>query len=94
MIRLKPRHVRTRLTLWYVGVLSAVLGVFVVGTSGFLFLNLRSELDRNTIQDLETMEGLLNFAPDGTVRLSTDVTSYSRPSSVWSGFSLPSLSLT
>ena len=72
MIRLKPRHVRTRLTLWYVGVLSAVLGVFVVGTSGFLFLNLRSELDRNTIQDLETMEGLLNFAPDGTVRLSTD----------------------
>src|SRR6266496_2192308 len=71
MIRVRPRHVRTRLTLWYVGVLAGVLMLYVAGTSTFLFFNLRTELDRNTIQDLETVEGLLNFGPDGTLRLGT-----------------------
>jgi len=45
--------------------------LYVAGTSTFLFFNLRTELDRNTIQDLETVEGLLNFGPDGTLRLGT-----------------------
>jgi len=71
MIRLRPRHVRTRLTLWYVAVLAGVLMLYVTGTSTFLYFSLRQELDRNTIQDLETVEGLLNFGPDGTVRLGT-----------------------
>src|SRR5437867_4441900 len=71
MTRMRPRHVRTRLTLWYVGVLAGVLILYVAGTSTFLFLNLRQELDRSTIQDLETVEGLLNFGPDGTLRLGT-----------------------
>ncbi|MBI3471934.1 MAG: two-component sensor histidine kinase, partial [Candidatus Solibacter usitatus] len=71
MIRMRPQHVRTRLTLWYVGVLAGVLMLYVAGASTFLFFNLRGELDRNTIQDLETVEGLLNFAPDGTLRLGT-----------------------
>jgi heavy metal sensor kinase len=72
MIRIRPRHVRTRLTLWYVGVLAGVLMLYAAGTSTFLFFNLRQDLDRNTIQDLETIEGLLNFGPDGTLRLGTD----------------------
>jgi len=63
MIRIRPRHVRTRLTLWYVGVLAGVLMLYAAGTSTFLFFNLRQDLDRNTIQDLETIEGLLNFGP-------------------------------
>src|SRR5436309_10799808 len=71
MIRLRPRHVRTRLTLWYVAVLAGVLMLYVTGTSTFLYFSLREELDRNTIQDLETVEGLLNSGPDGTVRLGT-----------------------
>jgi len=29
MIRLRPRHVRTRLTLWYVAVLAGVLMLYV-----------------------------------------------------------------
>ncbi len=71
MIRIQPRHVRARLTLWYVAVLAGVLMLYVAGSSTFLFFNLREELDRNTIQDLETVESLLNFAPDGTLRLGT-----------------------
>ncbi len=71
MIGMRPRHVRTQLTLWYVGVLAGVLILYVAGTSVFLFFNLRRELDRNVIQDLETVEGLLAFAPNGTLRLGT-----------------------
>ncbi len=71
-MRLRPRHVRTRLTLWYLAVLAGALILYGAGTSAFLFFNLRLELDRHTIQDLETIEGLLSFGPDGVLRLASD----------------------
>ncbi|HEY2944627.1 MAG TPA: ATP-binding protein [Vicinamibacteria bacterium] len=66
---LRPRHVRTRLTLWYVGVLSAVLGLYLVSTLFFLFLSLRRELDRSLRAAFERVEDLLIEAPDGTLRM-------------------------
>lgn len=68
----RPQHVRTRLTLWYVGMLAAVLLLFSTGTSFLLFWQLRSQLDRYNIQDVETVEGLLYFTPDGQLRLRQD----------------------
>jgi heavy metal sensor kinase len=70
VIRWRPRHVRTRLTLWYLAVLASVLALYVAGTTVFLFLNLRRELDRNLIQDLENVEGLLVFDTHGKLRVS------------------------
>ncbi len=57
-MRLRPRHLRTRLTLWYVAVLAALLVLAWGGTCALLFWQLRSQLDHFAIQEIETVEGL------------------------------------
>jgi heavy metal sensor kinase len=69
LIRFRPKQLRSRLTLWYVGVLAAALLLFVIGTSFLLFWQLRTQLDRYNIQDVETVEGLLFFTPAGQLEL-------------------------
>jgi len=69
---LRPRHVRTRLTLWYVVVLASVLVLSWGLTASFLFLQMRSQLDNYAIQDIETVEGLLYFDPHGRLILRED----------------------
>jgi heavy metal sensor kinase len=60
------------LTLWYVGVLGAVLVLAAGCTSAVLFWLLRSQLNHYAIQDLETVEGLLFFTPGGKLTLRED----------------------
>ena len=72
MIRLRPRHLRTRLTLWYVSVLATLLILAWVGTCALLFFQLRNQLDHFAIEEIETVEGLFFFAPDGTLHLRED----------------------
>jgi len=67
MIRLKPRSVRTRLTLWYVAALGGILVLFAAGTSAFLFLRLREALDAYVVDDIEAVEAQLSFRPDGAL---------------------------
>jgi heavy metal sensor kinase len=67
-----PRHVRSRLTFWYVFVLASLLALYAGGAAFFLFLSLREELDRNLVQDLETVEGMLTNEPDGLVSLHSE----------------------
>jgi heavy metal sensor kinase len=69
---LRPRHVRTRLTLWYVVVLASVLVLSWGLTASFLFLQMRSQLDNYAVQDIETVEGLLYFDPGGRLILRED----------------------
>jgi len=69
---LQPRHVRTRLTLWYVFVLAGVLLVSWGLTASFFFLQLRAQLDSFAIQDIETVEGLLSFDSNGNLTLRED----------------------
>jgi heavy metal sensor kinase len=71
-IRLRPQHVRTRLTVWYVAILAAVLLLYGGITSAVLLLQLRSQLDHRAIEDLETVEGFLSFGPNGEVFLKND----------------------
>lgn len=66
------RHVRTRLTLWYVFVLASVLLLSWVLTASFLFLQLRGQLDHYAIQDIETVEGLLYFDARGDLGVRED----------------------
>lgn len=69
---LRPHHVRTRLTLWYVCVLASVLLVSWALTETFLFLQMRNQLDRFGVQDIETVEGLLYFDASGRINLNED----------------------
>jgi heavy metal sensor kinase len=64
-----PKHIRTRLTLWYVLVLAALLVSFSVGTSLLLVWHLKQQLGVHAVEDLETVEGLLYLADDGKLRL-------------------------
>jgi len=64
-----PRStLRTRLTIWYGVVLGAVLAVFIAVTSVVLYWQLRNQMDKHAVQDLETVEGLLSVTPEGTIR--------------------------
>jgi heavy metal sensor kinase len=71
-MRLRPTHLRTRLTLWYVSVLAGLLILGWGGTCALLFWQLRSQLDRFAIQEIETVEGLFFFTSDGELRLRED----------------------
>lgn len=66
-----PRHVRSRLTLWYVAVLGGLLAVYAGGALLFLFLSLREQVDRSLLDDLETVKGLLANEPSGFISLRT-----------------------
>jgi heavy metal sensor kinase len=68
----RPKHVRTRLTLWYVFVLGALLVIFVAGASFIFVWQMHAQLRRQAVQDLETVEGLLYFSSDGRLHLNEE----------------------
>jgi heavy metal sensor kinase len=68
-MRLRPTHLRARLTVWYVSVLAILLLLTWVGIGALLFWQLRNQLDRFDIQEIETVEGLFFFTPDGRLNL-------------------------
>jgi heavy metal sensor kinase len=68
-MRFRPRNVRSRLTLLYVLVLASLLALYAGVASLFLFLSLREDFDHNLLQDLETVEGMLEKEPNGYVSL-------------------------
>ena len=72
MIRFRPKHVRTRLTILYMGVLGAVLILFWAGTAALLFWQLRTQLSHYAVQDVETVEGLMYFTPEGRLQMNED----------------------
>jgi heavy metal sensor kinase len=65
-------HVGTRLTLWYVGMLAVLLGALIAVTAAVFSWQLRDQLVTHAIQDLETVEGLLDAAPSGEVSMRED----------------------
>jgi heavy metal sensor kinase len=66
-MRLRPRHVRTRLTLWYVGVLSAVLAVYIASTLLFMRVSLHRQLDEGLRAEFGHLADRLTSGSDGTV---------------------------
>ncbi len=69
MRRLWPRHVRSRMTLWYVLVLGVLLLAYAGATSSYLFYSLREQLDHDLLEDVERVEGVLESTADGMVTL-------------------------
>ncbi len=60
---------RTRLTLWYVAVLTGVLALYAGSSLLFLRVSLRRELDRSLGEEFERVEDLLTAGDDGSVRM-------------------------
>jgi heavy metal sensor kinase len=77
----RPQNVRSRLTLWYVAILAALLLIYGGSASIALFVQLRNQLDHRAIEDLETVEGLLTFSQDGSVFLRNDYHDHPYPAS-------------
>ena len=75
-MRFRPRYIRDRLTLWYVGIFGAVLGIYICGACILQYWQLRDQLHHAEIQDLETVEGLLYLTPDGRLLLNEDYHSH------------------
>lgn len=75
----KPTNLRTRLTLWYVGVLAVLLLVYAGLVFAFQYAVLTRQLAHDETQDVVTVEGLLYFDGQGTLQLHQDY--YSRPQS-------------
>ena len=69
---LRPRHVRTRLTLWYLVVFGAILTVYIAGTSTFLYFSHLETLDDNLGDAIEGLEPLIQLAPDGALRFAAN----------------------
>jgi heavy metal sensor kinase len=69
VIELRFLPLRARLTLWYMLVLGAVVALYIAGTAFVLYWQLSHQLSRFAIQDVETVEGLLSFTPDGHLNL-------------------------
>ena len=67
MIRLKPRSVRVRLTLWYVGVMLAVLGVYAAAVYTFVRDNSSQLLDERLHDDFDWASDMLAQRPDGSI---------------------------
>ncbi len=61
MRRLRSFPVRARLTVFYVVSLATLLLVSIAATSCVLYLQLKEQLGRFEIEDIETVEGLLYF---------------------------------
>src|SRR5690349_15589276 len=68
----RPRHVRTRLTLWYLAVFGAILTVYIAGTSTFLYFSHLETLDDTLGDAIEGIEPLIRLAPDGTLRFAVN----------------------
>lgn len=66
------RHIRTRLTVYFVSLLAVIQLVYSAAACFFLLRDLRSQLVRHAIQDLETVEGLLHLTPGGRLYIRDD----------------------
>ena len=75
-MRLRLTYIRDRLTLWYVGIFGIVLAIYICGACVLQYWQLSDQLRHAEIEDLETVEGLLYFTPDGRLFLHEDYHSH------------------
>jgi heavy metal sensor kinase len=67
MIRIQPRSVRVRLTLWYVGVMLLVLGVYAGAVYIVVRNNSSARLDDRLRDDFDWASDMLAQRPDGSI---------------------------
>ena len=67
MIRIRPRSVRVRLTLWYIAVMLLVLGVYAGAVYTFIQDNSSHLLDERLHVDFDWASDMLAQRPDGSI---------------------------
>src|SRR5262245_8591103 len=67
MIRIQPRSVRVRLSLWYIGVMLVVLGVYASAVYTFIRDNSSQLLDERLHDDFDWASDMLAQRPDGSI---------------------------
>jgi heavy metal sensor kinase len=67
MIRIQPRSVRVRLSLWYIGVMVLVLGVYAAAVYTFVRDNSSQLLDERLHDDFDWAYDMLAQRPDGSI---------------------------
>ena len=65
----RPANVRSRLTFSYLAVVTLFIGGVYLATLGVVYSQMRNQLSQFARWQLETLDGVFFFAPDGTVRL-------------------------
>ena len=66
---IRPKHIRTRLAVWYTVVMAAVLALFTSGILFFFHHGLREEFDRNLLEHYERGARHLEKGADGSLHL-------------------------
>jgi heavy metal sensor kinase len=77
-LRIRTTYIRTRLTLWYIGVFSVVISLYICAACSIQYWELNNQLYNAEVQDMETVEGLLYFNSDGHLLLNEDYHSHPR----------------
>jgi len=67
-----PRTIRSRVAMSHLLLVSVTLVAFIALASGLFWVQLKRQLYRDAIQNVETAEGLLAFTPDGQLTLRED----------------------
>src|SRR5437762_5761549 len=67
MIRVTPKSVRVRLTLWHIAVMLAVLGVYAAAVYTFVRNNSSRLLDERLHDDFDWASDMLAHRPDGSI---------------------------
>ncbi len=65
----RPANIRTRLAIWFVAILASILVVYIAAVIIFQYVLLERQIYHDEIQDVETVEGLLYFDPQGVLHL-------------------------
>jgi heavy metal sensor kinase len=86
VISIRTKWLRTKLTTSYVLALALILALYICSTSVVVLWHLRAQLHRHTVQDLETVEGLLFFGPDGKLQLNEEYHNHPESKSVQERF--------
>jgi heavy metal sensor kinase len=75
-LHIRPTYIRARLTLWYIGIFSVVIALYICAACSIEYWELNGQLYHAEVQDMETVEGLLYFGSDGRVHLNEDYHSH------------------
>jgi heavy metal sensor kinase len=68
-VTIRISHIRSRLTLWYVAIFGLLFAAYICTACFIQYWQLKQQLYRAEIQDMETVQGLLYFTADGQVSL-------------------------
>jgi signal transduction histidine kinase len=72
------KRIRSRLTLWYVGIFALILAVYVLLVFFFQYQFVDRQIYHDEVQDVETVEGLLYFDTHGVMQLEQSYFSHPR----------------